>query len=91
MEKSKQLNQNENDIFDLTNEESSNDEDYEDEDEFDFDDNNVDLETLFEKYLYDDEKKRNIVHVGIEIKRAIEKQTSVLNKLLERLINKTSK
>ena len=63
----------------------SSDEEYEEEEMFNFD-TDVDYEALLQKYFYDEDKERNIVHVGIEIKRSIEKLNSNLNKLLEHVI-----
>ena len=43
---------------------------------------------MLKEFFYDDEKGRNIVHVGIEIKRSLEKQNILLKNLIEVIKNK---
>lgn len=80
--------QNKQSKNDSDEQQESSDEDYDgDEELFNFE-SDIDYEGLLQKYFYDDEKDRNIVHVGIEIKRSIEKLTNVLNKILENIKSK---
>jgi len=69
------------------NNSTNEDEDEYDEDEYDDDFDNSNLGELLDNYFVDD-KNRNLVDIGVEIKRCFEKQNVLLKRLVEHLINK---
>lgn len=72
--------------------ESDGSENSEDDENFEIESTNemefMNTMNMLKEFFYDDEKGRNIVHVGIEIKRSIEKQNILLKNLIDVIKNK---
>ena len=76
------MSDEENNNITNNDEENNNDEESFDED-FEFEDN--DMDSLLNKYFYDEEQDVNIVNVLFNIQKTLETQNKILKKQLEKM------